>query len=266
MSTETTETGQDVFDDSGAGEAGAADQGQAGSSQDTQTGGEGDDSAAGGQQTDKTGDKGSATPAEDQDDPETVTDEKGQKFIPEHRFKAALKSATERAEKAEAEAAKLNQPAPIEIPDKETDPEGHAQHIRMEASVSVMREMRSDYQEVINHYATLAKDNPLLDQAVAADPLPAKLAYDIAKRDLEIKKVDEVLKSGEWDKFQEWKKTAGDPNKQSSEQQTKQTKTVANGLGAVPNLNRSTNASPNRNVRTRSNSSDADDDLFKGAL
>lgn len=262
MSNDATETGQDVFDDSGAGAASAADPTTGGQSQDTAEGGLDNDSVDGGQQADKTGDKDSGTPPEDQDDLEAVTDDKGQKFIPEHRFKAALKSATERAEKAEAEAAKLNAPPPIEVPDKVADPEGHAQHIRMEASVSVMREMRSDYQEVINHYATLAKDNPLLDQAVTADPLPAKLAYDIAKRDLEIKKVDEVLKSGDWDKFQAWK---AEQAKNPTDPKTKQPDAAAARLGAVPNLNRSTNASPNRNVRQNSNG-DNDDDLFKGAL
>lgn len=262
MSNDANANGQDVFDDSGASTADAADPAAGGASQDTGEGGLDDDSAAEGQQADQTGAKDSGTPPEGQDDPETVTDAKGQKLIPEHRFKAALKSATERAEKAEAEAAKLNAPPPIQAPDKETDPEGHAQHIRMEASVSVMRELRPDYQEVINHYAELAKDNPLLDKAVTADPLPAKLAYDIGKRDLEIKKVDEVLKSGDWDKFQAWK---AEQAKNPTDPKNPQDKTVAQKLHAVPNLNRSTNASPNRNVRRNSNGEN-DDDLFAGAL
>lgn len=260
MSNDANADGQDVFDDSGAGAASSADPSAGGSSQDTAEGGLDNDSVDGGQQTDQTGAKDSGTPPEDQEDPEIVVDAKGQKLIPEHRFKAALKSATDRAEKAEAEAAKLNTPQ-IEIPDKETDPEGYAQHIRMEASVSIMREMRSDYQEVINHYAELAKSNPLLDQAVTADPLPAKLAYDIAKRDLEIKKVDEVLKSGEWDKFQAWK---AEQAKNPADPKNPQDKSVATKLQAVPNLNRSTNASPNRNVRKVSNG-DNDDALWAGA-
>ena len=261
----TTTQGQDVFDDTGTSEGENPDAGSkatdAGAGEVTaKRGNVANDSAEGGEGDQAGDDKTSGTPPENQDDPETVVDAKGQKLIPEHRFKAALKEVTEKLEAATGE---LQKYTATPIPDKETDPEGHNLHIRMTASSEVMREMRTDYQEVINHYAKLAESNPLLNQAVADHPLPAKLAYDIAKRDLEIKEVDEARKSGEWDKFQAWKKTQ--TNDTPPEKQTTLNDTITRGLKAVPNLNRSTNASPNRNVRRNSNG-DSDDELFAGAL
>ncbi len=205
-------------------------------------------------------DKTSGTPPEDQTE-EEVVDVKGQKLIPEHRFKAALKSAAERAEKAERELAERDKVV-VPVPDKETDPKGHERHVRMDASVQVMRELRPDYQEVIDHYATMAESNPLLNQAVEADPLPAKLAYDIAKKDMEIKDALKLKESPEYKEFLEFQKNK---TKQPKIDDPKTDKRVTRSLGAVPNLNRSTNASPNRNVRTRSNG-DNDDSLFEGAL
>lgn len=264
MTTEANDEGQDVFDDSGADDASTADPTTGGQSQDTTEGGLDDGSEGEDQQTDKTGAKDSGTPPEDQEDLEAVVDAKGQKLIPEHRFKAALKKVTDELATKDEELKKYTTPE-IKVPDKETDPEGHALHVRMEASVQVMREMKSDYQEVINHYATLAESNPLLNQAVEAHAIPAKLAYDIGKRDLEIKKVDAILQSGEWDQFQAWKAEQAKLATTKTEEQTKQTNSVASRLKAVPNLNRSTNASPNRNVRKVSNGEN-DDDLFAGAL
>lgn len=260
MSTEQTTEGQDVFDDTDSSassnelsfttEDGKGNTTEEDDGADTTEGGEGE----------QTGDKTSGTPPENEDDLEAVVDAKGQKMIPEHRFKAALKSATERAEKAERENAELTTPK-IEVPDKATDPEGHSRHVRMEASVQVMREMKPDYQEVINHYATLAKDNPLLDQAVDGHALPAKLAYDIAKEDLRLKELRALADSDELKEFREWKK-----NKDTTPPADNTlNKKVGRGLQAVPNLNRSTNASPNRNVRAKSNG-DNDDKLFEGAL
>jgi hypothetical protein len=257
---ETTEL-QDVFGDAGAAEGEntsddstpetkASDEA---ASSDTGDANEGEGNQAGDKEA-------SGTPPEGKDDLEMVTDAKGQKLIPEHRFKAALKSAEDRVRKELEEAA--NAPEPEAEPDKATDPEGHARHVRMKASVEVMREMKPDYQEVIDHYAKMAMDNPLLDQAVDGAPLPAKLAYDIAKKDLEIKDALALKNSDEYKEFTEWKKSkAPAPTKTENNLRNK----VTNGLRAVPNLNRSTNATPNRNVR-KSGDSQADDDLFAGAL
>lgn len=207
--------------------------------------------------TDDSGEDETGTPPVEQEgDPEFTTDAKGQKMIPEHRFKAALKAVTEERDNLKAANARYTAEP---IPDRNTDPQGYDLHTRMEASKAVMREMRDDYQVVINHYAEMAESNPLLNQAVAGHPLPAKLAYDIAKKDLEIKEALAVKGSDEWKEFQEFKKT----KTTAASAESKLGKAVAQGLRTVPNLNRLTSASPNKN--SRRDSSD-DDELFKGAL
>jgi len=180
MSIEANVEGQDVFDDSGAGNTSTEDPAAGSASEDTTEGGLDDTPPADDQPTDKTGEDTSGTPPENQDEVEVVTDAKGQKLIPEHRFKAALKKVTDELTAKDEELKQLKTPA-VEVPDKEADPEGHKRYVRMEASVQVMREMKPDYQDVINHYATLAESNPLLNQAVEDHAIPAKLAHDIAK-------------------------------------------------------------------------------------
>ena len=259
MTEDTNDTGQDVFDDSEAGSTSAADEASI-----TTAEGKGVDLDEG--QSDdqsQSGENDAAPPAENQDDLGAVTNDKGQKMIPEHRFKAALKSVKDELDEARNELKTYKTPV-VQVPDKDIDPDGHDLHIRMEASTSVMREMREDYQEVINHFAEMAKDNDLLNQAVAKHPLPAKLAYDIAKKDLEIKEALAVKGSDEWKQFQEWKKSQSTQTPENK-QETNLTNVVNRGLKVVPNLNRSTNASPNRNVRQNSNGY-SDDDLFAGAL
>lgn len=269
MTTQQQDQGQDVFDDAGAGSSAGA--GELAHTSEDGKGGTADvqvDENAGADDQDpgQTGEDGAAPPAAGQDDDHgAVTDAKGQKMIPEHRFKAALKKVTDELDETKGKLKDYETPK-IQAPDKETDPEGHDLHVRMEASTQVMREMREDYQDVINHYAELAKDNPLLNEAVAKHPLPAKLAYDIAKRDLEIKDALKLKDSDEYKEFLEWKKTKPAADATKTAEENNLSNTINRGLKAVPNLNRSTNASPNRNVRTRSNSSDDADDLFKGAL
>lgn len=268
MTTETNDQGQDVFDDSDAGSSGsAADEASIATREDIGVNLEEDQTNTSSDNSDEgqTGENNAEPPAADQDDPEIVINDKGQKMIPEHRFKAALKSVTDQLEEQTNKLKEYEKPAEVQVPDKDVDPEGHDLHIRMEASKSVMMEMKPDYQEVINHYATMAADNDLLNQAVAKNPLPAKLAYDIAKKDLEIKEALKLKDSDEFKEFQEWKKakTAVDATKTQEEQ--KLGNKINRGLKAVPNLNRTTNASPNRNVRSASNG-DNDDDLFQGAL
>lgn len=272
MSNENAVEGdQSIFDDSGTSAAVSeadittAKNDDTGATEDAK-GGQKDDGVTKDGQTDQTGvKKATGTPPEDEDDPEAVTDDKGQKFIPEHRFKAALKKVTEERDALQGKVAEYEKPEPIQVPDKDTDPEGHALHTRMEASQAVMRDLCTDYQEVIDHFAKMAESNPLLNQAVATHPIPAKLAYDIAKKDLEIKEALAVKGSDEWKEFQEFKKTKKTATEQ--DQQATLADKVKTGLTrTVPNLNRSTNASPNRNVRRNSSVSEADDDLFKGAL
>lgn len=251
----TVQGDQSIFDDSGASVAGEASAPADKPAKDDVTKatedakddqkGEGDIIA---DKTDQTGAKKvDGTPPEAEDDPEAVTDDKGQKFIPEHRFKAALKKVTEERDAAMGKVAEYEKPEPIPVPDKDADPEGHALHIRMEASKQVMMDLRPDYQEKIDHFATMAESNPLLNQAVAGHPIPAKLAYDIAAKDLEIKEALALKESDDWKEYQEFKKTKVANTPATPDE--KLGKTVAKGLNSVPNLNRSTNASPNRNVR-----------------
>lgn len=274
MTTDANDQGQDVFDDSDAGSSANAGEMAFTSEDGTGKGSkiDGDDDQAGDTGTDDDGksqsgeEDASATPAEGQDDDQgVVTDDKGQKMIPEHRFKAALKDVTAELEETKNKLKEYETPK-VEVPDKDVDPEGHDLHVRMEASKQVMMEMRPDYQEVINHYAEMAKDNDLLNQAVSKHPLPAKLAYDIAKKDLEIKEALTLKDSAEFKEFQEWKKTKKASDPANTPEEKNLNRTISRGLNSVPNLNRSTNASPNRNVRQNSSMSNDADELFKGAL
>ena len=198
------------------------------------------------------GEEAAGTPPEGEDGDSA---NKG-KMIPEHRFKAALKEANEKYEALAQENAALKA---TPIPDKATDPEGHALHIRMEASKEVMREMKPDYETVIKHYVEMAKGNPDLNQKVADAPLPAKFAYDLAKKDMELRELAAMKDSPEYKEFQEWKKTKAAPATPEAEQ-SKVNKQVTDGLSKVPNLNRATNV-------TKSNAKIQEDDgLFEGAL
>lgn len=254
MSDTPTEGQQDLFDDStaetgsDAGTVAATPEPEAGD--DADKGAKAAEKAPEGGDKDKPGDKkATGTPPVDEEDQEAVTDEQtGKKFIPEHRFKAALKKVTDELEATKGKLAEHEKPEPIPVPDKDTDPDGHALHTRMEASQMVMRDLVPDYQEKIDHFAKMAESNPLLNQAVAAHAIPAKLAYDIAAKDLEIKEALNIKGSDDWKKFQEWQKTQKE--QPQVDEQAKLGEKVKNGLGrTVPNLNRSTNASPNRNVR-----------------
>lgn len=261
----TVDGDQSIFDDAVINDVGEADISTASNDDDsTAKDGNNDRAEAEGDNNGRAHQKGektsSGTPPEGEDDKEAVTDDKGQKFIPEHRFKAALKKVTEERDAAMSKLAEHEKPEPIQVPDKETDPEGYSLHMRMEQSQAVMRDLVPDYQEKIDHFAKMADLNPLLNQAVAAHAIPAKLAYDIAAKDLEIKEALSIKGSDDWKKFQEWQKTHKDQPVVDS--QTKLNEKVARSLGrTVPNLNRSTNLSP-----TRSTHSSDDDVLFNGAL
>lgn len=178
------------------------------------------------------------------------------KMIPEHRFKAALKDVQD---KLDAATQKIQTLEATSAPDKETDPEGYAFHVKMEASKAVMREFTDDYDEVILHYKTMADANPFLNEKVAAAPLPAKFAYDLAKNDMEIRDLKALKNSDEWKEFQEFKKTKS-ASKQSTEA-GKLGKQISDTLTSkVPNLNKATNVPAGKAIRQD------DDELFAGAL
>lgn len=206
------------------------------------------------EQEDQTGEK--ETPEPPEGESKEGDEPKPEKLIPESRFKAALKDATDKLEAsngqleaANAELAKLRQ---VPVPDKTEDPEGYDLHIRMEASKAAMRSTHKDYDEVIKHYAELAKVNPYLNEAVARHPVPAQYAYQIAQEDLRMKKLGEMEESEDYKEFLEWKKTK--PEGESVDEK------LTSGAKKVPNLNRATN------VADASGKSEDDDELFAGAL
>jgi hypothetical protein len=134
---------------------------------------------------------------------ETSTNEK---MIPESRFKAAIKDLQSKLDATLQENAKYKA---TPAPDRDADPEGYEAHLRLETSKTLMREFKEDYVEVITHFQEMAKINPQLNEIVAKHELPAKLAYDLAKRDLEIRELTEARNSDEWKEFQEFKKNKG---------------------------------------------------------
>ena len=191
---------------------------------------------------------------------EVSTEAQSDKMIPEHRFKAAIKDVNDKFEAAQQEIAQLKAKP---IPDQSEDPEGYNFHIRMETSKEVMRETAKDYDEVITHYQTMAKESPYINEAVAAHPSPAKHAYDIAKKDIEIRKLQEQAGSDDWKEFQEFKKAKAKMAKENVAD------TLVNNVAQpktkltnkVPNLNRATDVS---NVKAQK--TNEDEELFEGAL
>lgn len=203
-----------------------------------------------------TGDKDPSEPPseEPQEDKEPA-----EKFIPEKQFKAALKNVTDRLEKLQQENAQLKA---TPAPDRDQDPEGYERHVRIETSKELMMETHPDYAEVITHYAEMAKANPALNAMVADAKLPAKLAYDLAKKDMELRELASLKDSDDWKEFQEWKKSkAAAPSSDPKPQGVKPELTVVQKKTSVPNLNRSTDVS-----RSGGALSDDVDSLFAGAL
>lgn len=248
----------DVFDDSEV-EATAADNTEEVTSTENEEGGEKPAENTEDEKETDTGEKdedSNGTPPEEKDqDGDTEV-----KMVPVHQLKAAVKDVNDKLEAANAEIAQLKtKPAP----DPEEDPDGYNLHIKMETSKAVMRETVDDYDKVIVHYQEMAKANPQLNEAVAASPSPAKYAYDLAKRDMEINELTELRNSDEWKEFQEYRankvKEAEEAKVKAAAQEAEQKK--APKTPAVPNLNRSTDVQS-----TKQPLEDEDEDLFAGAL
>lgn len=175
---------------------------------------------------------------EDESTDEPEEEEPKEKVIPESRFKAAIKNLQDQLDGALQENANLKaQSNPP--PNRDEDPEGHEAHIRLEMSKSLMMEFKEDYVEVIKHYQEMAKTNPQLNEMVAKAELPAKLAYDLAKRDMEIREVVEARNSDEWKEFQEFKK-----NKGKKDVANELAKTSNTALNLPKNTNRATESIP----------------------
>lgn len=183
---------------------------------------------------------------------------KSEKMIPESRFKAALKDVTDERDRLRDENAQMkSRPAP----DKEKDPDGHALYNKIEMSKQIMKDAVPDYNDMIRHYNKMAEVNPSLNAAVAASDNPAKFAYDLAKRDLEISEVMTARTSGQWDQFLKWQKEQ--QNEQKNAEENKDEKKTEKVQPKVPvNLNRATSTT----TKGKQSSSDNTDELFKGAL
>lgn len=243
--------GYDVFDDS-EGNTEAVEE-----TEETETSTEGEAGA----ETEETGEDDDGTPPEEEKETE-----QSDKMIPEHRFKAALKDVNDKLEAANA---KLAQMESRPVPDREADPDGYDLHMRMETSKAIMAETHTDYNDVIRHYQEMEKANPFIAQAVAAHPIPAKHAYDIAKKDMEIRELSTLKQSDDWTQFQEFKKQKEKEAKEAAkaasaaakgaEQQEQQSGVKA--VSKVPNLNRATDVSAKKPAKV-----DEDDELFAGAL
>lgn len=153
------------------------------------------------QSDEEEGEEESTDEAETEEEPTGETEDKTnskEKMIPESRFKAALKDVQEKMESVLQENAKLKA---TPAPDRENDPDGYEKHLRLEMSKSLMREFKPDYVEVITHFQEMAKLDPTLNQRVADHELPAKFAYDIAKKDMEIRELIKARNSDEWKEF-----------------------------------------------------------------
>ena len=187
-------------------------------------------------------------------------DDQSGKMIPEHRFKAALKDVNDKLDAANAELAKAKAKPP---PNPEEDPEGYNFHLRMETSKDVMRATTDDYDAVIAHYGEMVKTNPYLNEAVAAHPSPAKHAYDIAKKDMEIRELQELKSSDEFKEFQEFKKQKAKQAKEDeakAKQEQKEQEKEKSKAPDVPNLNRATDVGQGKQEEV-----DDTEELFAGS-
>lgn len=198
--------------------------------------------------SDETGEKQAA---ETPDADDGAKEDQAEKMIPVHQFKAALKDVNDKLAKAQQE---LNQMKATPAPDRSKDPDGYERHLRLETSKAIMVETHADYDDVIGHFQTMAAENPLLNDLVANHPLPAKYAYDIAKKSLEIKELSGVKQSEEWKQFQTWKAEQAKAETKSPVLEAKPVSTTPK----VPNLNRATSVNRVKPVM------DQDESLFAG--
>lgn len=175
-------------------------------------------------------------------------DDQPEKMIPVHQFKAALKDVNEKLAKANQE---LNQLKAVPAPDKSKDPDGYERHLRLETSKAIMVETHADYDDVIAHFQDMAAENPMLNDLVANHPLPAKYAYDIAKKSMEIKELSGMKDSEEWKQFQNWKAEQAKGDALNLDK----AKPVSN-TPKVPNLNRATSVNRAKAVSSQ------DDNIF----
>jgi len=207
------------------------------------------------EETEEGDDTEAETPAAEEENDTSKTE----KMIPESRLKAALENVTKERDSLKQENSTLKANAPKnetteQVPNPVTHPEEHAKHVRFVTSRSIMSATHEDYDEVIAHYQEMAKDNPHLNQLVVEHEMPAKFAYDLAKKNMEIQELSNLKDDPEYKEFKEWKKAKGaaTPEKKDT--------SLTLGSNLPKNLNRATSAN-----RVKDSASNTDDELFAGA-
>lgn len=216
---------------------------------------EAEDEGAETEETEQQGDDDAETPAANEDEGEKPSG----KMIPEHRFKAALKDVTDKLTAAETELAERRAKEAPAAPDHKTDPEGYERHMRIQSSKEIVSDMFPDYDEKIEHFQAMAKENPHLNVIVGNAKNPAKMAYDLAKEHLEISELREISTSGELKEFRAWKKSQAAAGAKAPKEAEKAKPRALDLASRVPNLNRN---APSL-AKAKSNTSE-DDDLFAG--
>lgn len=220
----------------------------------------GNDEATGTPKAEEEGTEDTTQQGDENAEPPAADGDKGsasEKMIPESRFKAALGDVTKKLEEATSKLAKY-ETAPM--PDKNTDPEAYELRRKVDMSREMARDTYSDYDEKILHFNEMAKANPTLWDIVAKDGNPAKLAYNLAVKDLNIREAEEFRKSDDFKQFQEWKKSQQTGTAPTTQASAAAKQLTANATPKVPNLNKTATASSPTKVSTRDN----DDDLWTG--
>lgn len=217
------------------------------------------DAQQGTEESKQQGDEGAEPPAADEDSEVS----KSEKMIPESRFKAAIKDVGDKLSEAQRELAAMKA-APR--PDPSKDPQGAALHDKLEQSVAMMAEQYSDYDDTILHFQEMAKAEPSLNGIISQAKHPAKMAYDLAKKDMEIA---ELYKMKDDPDFAEFKKSkAASKTAKEPAEETEATDTAARLTGKkkdvdaskVPNLNRNATSAS----RASTSKSEEDDEVFAG--
>lgn len=222
-----------------------------GAQQEAETQGEAQSGAEGSEQQ---GEEGAEPPAADGDNKV----QKSEKMIPESRLKAAIKDVSDKLSEAQRELATMKaQPAP----DRTKDPDGYDRHTRIETSKIIMQQTVKDYDEVIAHFQEMAKAEPSLNAIVANHAAPAKMAYDLAKKDMEITELYAMKDDPDFAEFKAFKaaKAAGKAADETADTATQLAAGAKKGKAAteIPNLNRNATS-----VGRETKKSDSDDDLF----
>lgn len=174
---------------------------------------------------------------------------KSEKLIPEHRMKAALRSASEKIDALRDENRRLKG----EEPDADLSEVLLNQRINM--SREIMIETKPDYEEMENVFAELAKEDESLISKMRNAQNPAKFAYKMAKEHLEVQDLRKTKESDDWKSFQKWKEEqAKKPQDNVESIQEKRKKAAL----SVPDLTKATAVKPK-------DDDEDEDNVFRGS-